>query len=575
MDINNYLLPAIIALSIITISIVIFARLGVGTIVGFIVAGIILGPHTPGPIATTNIETLQNIADFGVVLFLFTLGLDMKPQQLWSMRKTIIVQGFGQVLLTSALFSLLGTVMGLAWEVGFVIGAIFSQSSTAVVMTLLQEKKQLNTPHGTNIFSNLMAQDISVVPIMALIPILAHQQNTNANSGLYTSMLIIGLMVCVFILARYILPFCLKMSITSQNKSAFALSLFVVIFTTLWLSSVAGVSQTLGAFILGMLLSTSDFKLMLEEVVTPLKQALMGLFFLSVGMSINPEVLLSDFGTILIWLAAAVLIKTLVFITLALIDGKSLTVSIKTGFTLSQVGEFAFVLLGIGTVAGVLDSHKAAVGFIIISISMIITPFMNKLGNWLSLQFITDRYNDSHDPDAADNQLVIIGLDEVGRLIALLADRAHISYAAYDIDYECVKRGKALGLNAHFGDILNSGIQQKAQLKVAKATFISATGSERLKRLALMLSHYKQLDIYARTNSRAEEFYLNKHGVKYAGSVYIESTLLRGLDLLRNFGLTEQDAMQLIDNLKQELFEQEYHQWGKQAASEPQPVTVN
>ncbi|MFC1519872.1 cation:proton antiporter [Pseudomonadota bacterium] len=575
MDINNYLLPAIIALSIITISIVIFARLGVGTIVGFIVAGIILGPHTPGPIATTNIETLQNIADFGVVLFLFSLGLDMKPQQLWSMRKTIIVQGFGQVLLTSALFSLLGTVMGLAWEVGFVIGAIFSQSSTAVVMTLLQEKKQLNTPHGTNIFSNLMAQDISVVPIMALIPILAHQQNTNANSGLYTSMLIIGLMVCVFILARYILPFCLKMSITSQNKSAFALSLFVVIFTTLWLSSVAGVSQTLGAFILGMLLSTSDFKLMLEEVVTPLKQALMGLFFLSVGMSINPEVLLSDFGTILIWLAAAVLIKTLVFITLALIDGKSLTVSIKTGFTLSQVGEFAFVLLGIGTVAGVLDSHNAAVGFIIISISMIITPFMNKLGNWLSLQFITDRYNDSHDPHAADNQLVIIGLDEVGRLIALLADRAHISYAAYDIDYECVKRGKALGLNAHFGDILNSGIQQKAQLKVAKAAFISATGSERLKRLALMLSHYKQLDIYARTNSRAEEFYLNKHGVKYAGSVYIESTLLRGLDLLRNFGLTEQDAMQLIDNLKQELFEQEYHQWGKQAASEPQPVTVN
>ncbi|WP_076541040.1 cation:proton antiporter [Shewanella sp. UCD-KL21] len=565
MDINSYLLPAIIALSIITVSSVFFSRIGVGTIVGFIVAGIILGPNTPGPIATTNIETLQSIADFGVVLFLFTLGLEMKPQQLWSMKKTILVQGFGQVILTAVIFSAIGTFIGLAWEVGFVIGIIFSQSSTAVVMSLLQERKQLSTPHGNNIFANLMAQDISVVPIMALIPILAHQHSANEHSALDTAMMVISLMVCVFILARYILPFCLKVSISSRNKSAFSLSLFVVILLTLWLSSVAGVSQTLGAFILGMLLSTSDFRLMLEEVVSPLKQALMALFFLSVGMAINPAVFFSDFGSILFWLAAAVIVKTSVFILLAFVDGKGLSVSIKTGFNLSQVGELAFVLLGIATAAGILDSHNAAVGFIIISISMIMTPLMNKQGDWIVKKYLAGK--DGPDEHVFPNKLVILGLDEVGRLIALLADRSGIPYAAYDIDYECVQKAKKIGLNAHFGDILNSGIQQKSQLKTADAAFISVTSSDRLKRIALMLSHYNNLDIYARANSRTDEFHLREQGVQYASSIYIESTFLRGSELLRNFGVSEKDTMSLIDKLKQEIFEQDYHQFEQQKLS--------
>lgn len=556
MDINSYLLPAVIALSIITVSILVFARLGLGSIVGFIIAGIILGPHTVGPIASTNIETLQNIADIGVVLFLFTLGLEMKPQQLWNMKKTIIVQGLGQVLLTSIIFSILGTFIGITWQVGFIIGAIFAQSSTAVVMTLLQEKKQLNSPYGKNIFSNLMAQDISVVPVMALIPILAHQQSTNENSLLTTTLLVTGLIASVFVMAKYILPFLLKFCISSKNKSGFSLSLFVVIFTTLWLSTVVGVSETLMAFLLGMLLSTSDFKLMLEEVVSPLKQALMALFFISVGMSINPEVIFSDFGTILIWLTAALVVKTTVFITLALLDGKDLSVSVQTGFSLSQVGELAFVLMGIATAVGVLDSHSAAIGFIIISISMIITPIMNKQGEIINKRYLSKGQSDNNS-QFTDNKLAIVGLDEVGRLIALLAHRADIPYIAFDLNYEYVKKAQSLGLNAHFGDILHRGIQQKARLVDAQAAFISVTHFERLKKIALMLTHYKNLSIYARTNSRAEERYLKENGVNYAGSAYIESTLLRGRELLHNFGMSEHDTMQLIDDLKQELFEED------------------
>ncbi len=550
---DTYLLPAITALSIITLSIIFFSRIGMGTIVGFIVAGILLGPNTPGPIAATNIEAIQSIADFGVVLFLFTLGLEMKPKQLWNMKKSIAIQGIGQVLITSVIFSFLGTLVGLTWEVGFVIGAIFSQSSTAVVMTLLEEKRQLNSPHGKNIFSNLMAQDMSIVPIMALIPMLAHQQNTHDHSLLYSALMAIGLLVTIFIIARYILPFCLKICVFNDNKEGFSLCLYMTIFITVWLSTTAGMSETLGAFVLGMLLSTSDFKFMLEEVVSPFKKVLMSLFFLAVGMSIQPNIIVDDLGYILLWLSAVLIVKTLVFIVLAVIDGKGLPIGIKTGFALNQVGEFAFVLLGVATTSGALDTHSAAVGFIIISISMIITPLMNSLGNKLVKRYLSSTMTDAHNTPILDNELIIIGLDEVGRLIALLAERAGISYTAFDNDYECVKRGKSLGLNAHYGDILNRGIQDKARLTEAKAAFISVTNSSLLKEIALKLTQYDHLDIYARTNTREDELFLKQNGIKYAGSVYIESTLQRGKELLVNFGFSEQDSTTLINKIHEDM----------------------
>jgi len=381
MNMDSYILSSIIILSVITVSIIISSNLGVGTIAGFIISGIIIGPNTPGPIATTDIEGIQNIADFGVVLFLFTLGLEMKPRQLWTMRKTILLQGFGQVILTALTFSLLGQLIGVSWEVGLIIGAILSQSSTAVVMTILREKEEFKSATGKNIFSNLMAQDMSIVPIMALIPIVAHHQKTSGDSFLNSIIIIIGLVISIFVIARYILPTGLRVTALNNNREGFALSLFLFILITTFLCRKSGVSETLGAFLLGMFLSNSDFRVMLEEVVSPLKRILMGLFFLSVGMTINPEILFSNAANILAWLLVTIFIKFGIFTLLSIIDGKGLLIGMKTGLALSQVGELAFVLLGIATTSGVINSDNAAIGFIIVSISMIITPWVNSLGN--------------------------------------------------------------------------------------------------------------------------------------------------------------------------------------------------
>ncbi|GAL15624.1 glutathione-regulated potassium-efflux system protein KefB [Vibrio astriarenae] len=225
---------------------------------------------------------------------------------------------------------------------------------------------------------------------------------------------------------------------------------------------------------------------------------------------------------------------------------------------MSQVGEFAFVLLGVATSIGLISTQQGAVGIVVVSVSMVLTPWLYGIGDRLEKRLIY-----KHAPEislATENKapLVIVGLDEVGRLIAILAKRAQIPYIGVDINYDSIKKAKELGLNAHFGDIMFPSIRRKVGLSEANAAFVSLTHSESLRKVCLMMNQYPQLDVYARTNSRADEFFLREHGVEFVGATYIESTLLRGRQLLKNFGLPEDEVMNLIDELKIDLFEEEY-----------------
>lgn len=555
----NFLHFATMVMLTITICIALSSIFRLGTIIGFITAGIALGPHTPGLVAATDIEFLQQIADFGVVLFLFTIGLEVKPQELWKMKKGLVIQGLGQVVLTALIFSGIYFYAGFSWQLGLVFGLIFAQSSTAVVMTMLEEKGEVNAAHGKNIFTNLMGQDLSIVPVMALIPVLAHQQAPE-SSGIFLPLLLgVSAVAAIFVIGRYLLPNGLRWAVKVRNKEGFVLCLFVALVATLWLVDEVGLSSTLGAFLLGMCLSNSDFRFSLESVVSPFKGVLMGLFFISVGMSVDPIIASSHLGQVLLTLVTIVIVKLVVFVVLAKVDGKSNGIAIKTGFALSQVGEFAFVLLGLAATIGIISAEQGAIGIVVVSLSMVITPWLYQLGNKLVSRKLHKSTPSTFLPDDDTEQaLVIVGLDEVGRLIALLAKRAQIPYVAVDIDYDSVQRAKAVGLNAHFGDITLQSVRKKAGLNKANAAFVSLTHSESLRKVCLMLAHYPQLDIYARTNSRADEFYLKDHGIEFVGATYIESTLLRGRHLLKNFGLADDEVVTLIDDVKSDLFEEEY-----------------
>ncbi|MGR5286404.1 cation:proton antiporter [Vibrio maritimus] len=531
--------------------------IGVGSIVGFIFAGIALGPNTPGLVASSDVELLHSIADLGVVLFIFTVGLEMKPKELWQMKRSLVLQGIGQVVIVAGIFATFSYYLVGTWALGLAIGAIVAQSSSAMVLSILQKNGESDSPSGRNTFINLMGQDLSIVPIVALIPLLVgHVAKTSSHFGEELLSSFAAILLIVFV-GHYFLPAALGFTFKRKNKEGFTLILLISIVGTVYLASLAGISSTLAAFLLGMSLSTSDFRFVVEEVIKPFKASLMALFFASVGMSVDLGILQNEFGTVLSLLLSVIVIKSIVFYILACVDRQPRTTAIRTAFSLNHVGEFAFVLISLAVGVGLLTVDQGAIGLVVVCLSMIVIPWLNQLGGWIASKHTTDK-GEKFETNREQSKLVVVGLDEVGRLISELAKRAGIPYVAFDLDIKKVKAAKSLGLNAQLGDILTDTVQKKLNINEVNAAFITALNSKRLKKIALRLNRNPRLTVYARTNSRADEIFLKTHGIAHAGSIYIESTLLRGAELLHDFGVPETKVTKLLDGVRNEFYRHDY-----------------
>ena len=353
MDIPSILLAVVVFLAATATCVILFERLGFGAILGFIVAGIIIGPYTPGPVPVHAVEELQSVAELGVVLFLFTVGLEMRPEKVWAMRRLIFGFGSAQMLVTAALLAgYLIFFVHVPWETAIIVGLALAMSSTAIVMATLGERGELATEHGRTTFAVLMAQDLWIVPVMALIPILAHTTaQTDAPPFWQKMALVVGVIAGIFLVGRYILPAVLGYCASRRQMDAFGVVLFLAVIAAAWAVDHVGISMTLGAFLLGMLLSASDFRYQIEATVAPFKATLMGLFFIAVGMSIDVGALVRDWEALLVHVPIVLAVKGAVLIGLVLAFGIARSAAIRTGFYLSQVGEFAFVLLGAAAVA--------------------------------------------------------------------------------------------------------------------------------------------------------------------------------------------------------------------------------
>ena len=561
MELSNLLYVMLIFLTATTVCVILFNRLGLGSVVGFIVAGVIIGPHTPGFVALSQVDELQSVSEFGVVLFLFAVGLEMQPKQLWAMRRMLFGLGGGQVLLSAAVLSgFVALAYGLHWQSAVIVGLGMAQSSSAVVMTLLANRGEMASVHGRATFATLMAQDMSIVPVMALIPILAHK---TAAAGPHESvwiktLLILGVLAGIVGAGRLILPRALGWAARNRTTGAFGIILFLGVIAAAWAVDRVGISMTLGSFLLGMLLSASDYRYQVAAVVEPYKGVMMGLFFIAVGMSMDVQTLVSDWYRILLLVAAVLTIKVLVMSLLCRAFGISWQGSLRTGFSLSQVGEFAFVLFSATAAAGLLSQRGVVLGYLLISISMVITPLMVKLGDSLARRFKRAPGGALPDLAAQDlkQHLVIIGLDQVGFTISLLAEKAEIPYIAIDRDFDTVRSGQQAGRSVYYGNILSTPVQQRAGLDQALAVFISTTDAERLRAIALSLKQFfPKLKIYARVSTFEEQAYLRSRGIENAGTMFIESTFFRGSELLKDLGVPEDRATQLVESLRKDDYE--------------------
>jgi len=556
-DIPSLLLAIIIILGVSSFCLYVFERIGLGAILGLIVAGILIGPHTPGPAPVQSIEQLQQIAELGVVLFLFTVGLEMQPQKLWSLRKFIFGLGSAQMLLTTAaLTAYLTLILGAHWQSAVILSLGFAMSSTAIVMATLGERKELNQPHGKGSFAILMAQDLWIIPVMAMVPILAHQSSGVATplwQTIATILLVIG---AIILIGRSLLPGLLGSCARRGQMDLFSALLLLAVTAAVWAVSQAGISMTLGAFLLGMLLSGSPFRYQVEATIAPFKKALMALFFLAVGMSIDIGVLTSEWSSLIVHVPMIVAIKIAVLILLALAFGIGRSAAIRTGFYLSQVGEFAFVLVGAATAVQLLTPRSATLATLVIAITMVLTPLLVIAGNRLASVFNSDhgQVNDFID-EGLSNHVVISGYSEYGGLIALMLERVGIPSITVDANIDIVKTAQQAGHHVHFGDIMSDAIQQAVNLSQSRAIYIGSDDRHRCQAEAITLNAlHPDIPMYVKVKSIQDSRALAKEGVNHALTDYIETTLSHGRIMLNDLGLSSVDIEQLIGSLRQDAY---------------------
>jgi glutathione-regulated potassium-efflux system protein KefB len=559
MGLSSILLAGIMFLGATAVCVMLFQRLGFGAVLGFIVAGVLIGPHTPGPVPIQQVDQLQSIAELGVVLFLFAVGLEMRPRKIWSMRRLLFGLGSAQMLLTALVLAAYFVFIDhAAWQAAVILGLGFAMSSTAIVMTTLEERGELTSDHGQTSFAVLMAQDLWIVPVMALVPILAHKTAQTTTMPLWEKgLMVVGALAGIVVVGRYLLPALLGYCARQRRMDAFGIVLFLAVIASAWAVDRVGISMTLGAFLMGMLLSASDYRYQIEATVAPFRGTLMGLFFIAVGMSIDIGALVMDWSELLVHVPVVLFVNTAVLIALALAFGVARPTAIRTGLYLSQAGEFAFVLIGAATVSGLLSADSHTLAMLVVSISMILTPLMMKAGDLLdsSICSVPSAADATAPATALNNHVVVIGYEEVGQLICLMLDKASIPYTAFDRDFSTSRQGKQSGHDVHFGDMCNAITQKAANLDKAAAAFVTSRDTVHAKGLAVTLHRlYPQLDVHVIVHTLMEQDELATRGIEQASTTYIEGTLVRGGQLLKNLGIAEADVIELVSTFRKDNY---------------------
>jgi glutathione-regulated potassium-efflux system protein KefB len=488
------------------------------------------------------------------------------------MRRLIFGLGSAQMLVTAALLAAyLILFLSAPWESAVIIGLAFSMSSTAIVMATLGERGELGTEHGRTTFAVLMSQDLWIVPVMALVPILAHTRAQSASIPLWEGVaLVLAVIVGIIVVGRWLLPAALGYCADRRQMDAFAVVLFLAVAGAAWAVDRVGISMTLGAFLLGMLLSASELRYQIEAIIAPFKATLMGLFFIAVGMSIDIGALAQDWATLLLHVPTLLALKAAVLMGLIIAFGVGRSTAIRTGFYLSQVGEFAFVLLGAAAVAGMLPANGHTLALLVVAVSMILTPLMVKVGDRLANRHSTQADGDSIAPPAdAVRHVVIIGYDEVGQLIGQMLEKANIPHFAITLDINAVRRGQAAGRAVYFGDMLSPTTQASTGLGKAAAVYVTSQNTGHAKALAVTLHRLSpDLPIYVRVQTLADQAELVAMGIRHAGTGYIESTLTRGSTMLKDLGMSADEVDELVTELRQKeyaLIRNAYAEFDKQS----------
>ena len=535
-------------------------RLGLGSVLGYLLAGIAIGPFGLGLIGTEGDDVLH-FAEFGVVMMLFLVGLELEPARLWRLRGALLGMGGLQLALTALAGLGVGVIAGLAWRTALAVGLILALSSTAIVLQSLQEKGQLRTDAGQRAFAVLLFQDLAVIPLFALLPLLATgaaatEPAAGSHSaaaawiahlpGAMRAVVTVGAVAAIVAGGHFLARPVFRIVARSSVRELFTATALLLVIGIALLMSQVGLSPALGTFVAGVVLAGNEYRHELEGDIEPFKGLLLGLFFLAVGASVDFGLVAANAGTVGALVAALMVVKFLVLLALGRLFGLSLDQNLLFAFSLAQAGEFCFVLLSFTVQNGVLDARTSSMLVASVAISMALTPLALAFHDRVVAPRVAGRARvTAREADAIDEagEVLIAGFGGFGSTVGRLLRANGVRATVLDVDSDNVELLRRLGLEVFYGDASREDLLRAAGAERARVVIVATQDAEKtLEIVRTVKRHFPAPKVLARAQDRTHAFELLEAGVTHVYRDTLDTSLRLGVDALHLLGVQAHQA---------------------------------
>lgn len=552
---EGFLLQATIYLGTAVIAVPIASRLGLGSVLGYLLAGILIGPSVLGLIHEA--ENILHFAEFGVVMMLFIIGLELEPRTLWDMRHKLLGLGGLQIILTVVAVALTVRFLGQPWNVAFAVGMILSLSSTAIVLQTLTEKGLTQTAGGRSTFAVLLTQDVAVIPMLALLPLLSfaapvrshddgHATSMSLVDGLPgwgVTLVTIGAVGSIVLVGIFLVRPLFKFIHVARLREMYTALALLIVVGIAFVMTLVGLSPALGAFLAGVVLANSEFRHELESDIEPFKGLLLGLFFITVGAGVNFDALFADFLVIIGLTLGLMALKGLVLFVLS----RAFAIKGNNGwlFTLglAQAGEFGFVLISFSRQQNVLPTALSERLLLVVALSMLLTPLFFIAYERLAIWLREPEAQPEHDLIDEQHSIIIAGVGRFGQVVNRLVQSAGFNTTVLDHDIRTIELIRAFGTKAFFGDPTRPEILHAAGLNDAKVLVVALDDpNAAVKLVQYAREHRPDIHIIARASDRMQVFRLYRAGADDIVRELFDSSLRAGRYVLEHLGLTDFEA---------------------------------
>jgi len=566
---TDFLLLAFILLVAGVVAVPIATRFGLGSVLGYLLAGMALSPLLG--LLGVDVGAMQQFAEFGVVMMLFIIGLELEPKRLWAMRNRLMGLGGGQVVVTTLLIAGIALLDGQDWRTGLAIGMILALSSTAIVLQTLEEKSLLKTQGGEASFSVLLVQDIAVIPMLAILPLLAlpglaeagaaHGAEAHGHGGpnileglptWLAGLATIAAVGLVALIGNYLTRPIFRVIASSGLRELFTATALMFVIGIALLMVLVGLSPALGAFIAGVVLANSEYRHELEADINPFKSLLLGLFFITVGAGIDFMLAYGLIGEVLFW--TAVLITTKMAVLFAIGKLFHLTGQNRWLFTLSlaQAGEFGFVLIAFAVGNSVLSQEGASLLLLIVAFSMLVTPLLFILYDRVIVPYYEKCDAREADEIEESNDIILAGRGRVGGIIDRILNAAGYQATVIDYDSNQIERLKKFGIRTYYGDATRPDLLDSAGISDAKLLIVALDDKEQINKLVgYVAKSFPQVHIVARAIDRDHVYTLWALGCRDIIREVYDSSLRMGRSALEGLGHDRQAAQAMVDTFQE------------------------